>query len=84
MKKITDPDFVHWQAMGALERNENYWIYFSADNLYAAFVFTINQEIIFINDRKSGEPIYTSPNSQMHAKIFYALRTPQFKARKVI
>lgn len=82
--KITDPDFVHWQAMNALERNENYWIYFSVDNLYAALVNTINQEIIFISDRRTGEEIYKSPNSQLHAKIFYALKTPQFKVRKVI
>jgi len=84
MKKITDPDYEHWQAMGALEGNENYWIYFSADNLYSALVNTINQEIIFISDRRTGEPIYTCPNSQLHARIFYARNTPQFKTRRVI
>jgi len=84
MKKITDPDFIHWQAMGALERNQNYWIYFSADNLYTALVNTINNEIIFISDRRTGEEIYKSPNSKMHSRIFYAQRTPQFKVRRVI
>ena len=84
MKKITDPDYKHWQDMHALRGNENYWIYFSPDNLYSALVNTINQEIIFISDRKSGEPIYTSPNSRKHAQIFYALKTSQFKVRRVI
>lgn len=84
MKKITDPDYEHWQAMHALQGNENYWIYFSADNLYSALVNTINQEIIFISDRKTGDQIYTSPNSRKHAQIFYALKTSSFKVRRVI
>ncbi len=84
MKKITDPDYKHWQEMHALPRNENYWIYFSPDNLYSALVNTINQEIIFISDRKSGEPTYTSPNSRKHAQVFYAMKTPPFKVKRVI
>lgn len=84
MKKITDKDFTHWQDMNALPRNQNYWIYFSPDNLYAALVNHINQEIIFISDRRTGEEIYKSPNAQLHAKVFYALNTPQFKARRAI
>lgn len=84
MKRITDPDFKNWQEMNSLRGNPDYWIYFSPDNLYAALVNTINQEIIFISDRNTGEQIYTSPNSGLHAKMFYALNRSQFKARKVI
>lgn len=84
MKKITDPDFIHWQAMNALKGNQNYWIYFSADNLYAALVNTVNNEIIFISDRRSGEEIYKSPNARKHAQFFYVMKSAQFKVRKAI
>lgn len=70
--------------MNALPRNENYWIYFSPDNLSAALVNTINQEIIFISDRASGEEIYKSPNARKHAQIFYAMKRLPFQPRKIL
>ncbi|GAH68570.1 unnamed protein product, partial [marine sediment metagenome] len=33
MLKITDKEYLGWQEMGSLAQNENYWIYFSPDNL---------------------------------------------------
>jgi hypothetical protein len=85
MKRITDKEFRDWQPMQALARNQNYWIYFSPDNLEAALVNTINNEVIFIMDRASGEQTYKCPGSQKHAQFFYAMRKlPSFKARRVI
>ena len=84
MKRITDKEFRGWQAMNALQNNQSYWIYFSPDNLISALVNTINNEIIFTMDRRTGEPLYKSPNSQRHAQFFYAMRAPGAKARRVI
>ena len=84
MKRITDSEYIAWQAMGSLPRNENYWIYFSPDNLYAALVSTINQEIIFISDRTSGHEVYKSPNSRKHAQFFNAMKKSAFIPRKII
>lgn len=81
--KITDSEYANWKEMSSLERNPNYWIYFSPDNLYAALVNTINNEIIFISDRKSGEEIYKSANARKHAQFFFAMKLP-FKARTVV
>lgn len=82
--KITDPEYAGWQPMNALPRSPNYWIYFSPDNLSAALVSTINQEIIFISDRATGEEIYKSPNAKKHAQFFNALRQPPFQPQKII
>lgn len=84
MKRITDEEFKGWQAMNALLNNQNYWLYFSPDNTQAALVNTINNEVIFITDRRTGEQIYKSPNSQRHAQYFYAVRQTKFEPRKVI
>ena len=85
MRRITDPEYAAWQAMGSLPRSENYWIYFSPDNLSAALVSTINQEIIFISDRATGEEIYKSPSAKKHAQFFNAMkRQPSFQPRKII
>lgn len=84
MKRIGDKEFLGWQEMTALRGNQNYWIYFSPDNLQSALVNTINNEVIFIMDRASGEQIYKSRNSQRHAKFFYAMKSmPSFSPRKV-
>ena len=81
--KITDPEYVNWQQMSNLPRNPNYWIYFSPDNMHTALVNGINNEIIFISDRKSGEEIYKSPNARKHARFFYAM-LPTFKPRTLV
>lgn len=84
MKRIKDKEFMGWQAMTSLRGNTIYWIYFSPDNLQSALVNTINDEIIFIMDRASGEQVYRSRNSQKHAKFFYAMKSmPRFSPRKV-
>lgn len=82
--KVGDEEFQGWQAMNALSNNQNYWIYFSPDNTQAALVNIINDEVVFIMDRASGEQVYKSPNSQLHAQFFYAMRGTRFDARKVI
>ncbi len=82
--KITDPEYAGWQAMNALPRNDNYWIYFSPDSLSAALVNSINQEIIFISDRATGEVIYKSPNSRKHAQFFYAMKQFPVQPRNVV
>ena len=79
MKRITDKEFKGWQAMNALQNNKSYWLYFSPDNLEAALINTINNEVIFIMDRASGEQTYKCPNSQRHAQFFYAMRAPGVK-----
>jgi len=88
MKKITDPEFSGYQSMNSLPSNDNYWIWFSPDNLYAALVNTINNEVIFISDRASGDEIYRSPNARKHAQYFRIMRQnlnlPPFKGRTVI
>ncbi|GAF86480.1 unnamed protein product, partial [marine sediment metagenome] len=70
----------NWQAMKSLPRNDNYWIYFSPDNLHAALVNSINQEIIFISERSTGAEIYKSRNARKHAQFFYAMKQPPFRA----
>ena len=82
--KVEDKEFRGWQPMNSLLNNENYWIYFSPDNTEAALVNTINNEVIFIMDRASGEQTYKCPNAQRHAQFFYAVRGTGFEARKVI
>ena len=77
--KITDPEYANWQEISALPRNANYWIYFSPDNLSAALVSTINQQIIFIMNRKTMDMIYKAPNAQKHAQFFYAMEQAAFK-----
>lgn len=88
MKKITDPEFDGYHAMSSLEGNMNYWIYFSPDNLSVALVNTINNEVIFLSDRASGEEIYRSPNARKHAQYFrimrQSLKLPPFKGRTLI
>lgn len=82
--KITDPEYADWQSMSSLAGNENYWIYFSPDNLSAALVNAINQEIIFISDRATGEELYRSPNARKHAQFFYVMKQPPFQPRDVV
>jgi hypothetical protein len=84
MKRINDEEFKGWQAMNALQNNTNYWLHFSPDNTQAALVNTLNNEVIFITDRRTGEQIYKSPNSQRHAQFFYAMRHAKLVPRKVI
>ena len=79
MIKITDREYTTWHPMGSLAQNANYWIYFSPDNQQAALVNTMNKQIIFISDRKSGEEIYKAPNSQKHAQFFYAMKQASFQ-----
>ncbi|MCK4265774.1 MAG: hypothetical protein KAX31_00730 [Thermoplasmata archaeon] len=81
--KITDKEFIGWNAMTSLAGNTNYWIYFSPDNLEAALVNTINNQVIFIMDRKSGAQTYKCRNHQKHAQFFYAMKRPFFSPRKV-
>lgn len=84
MKRIGDKEFMGWQAMTSLQGNSIYWIYFSPDNLLSALVNTINNEVIFIMERATGVGVYKSPNSQKHAKFFYAMKSmPRFSPRKV-
>lgn len=70
--------------MHSLPQNDSYWIYFSPDNLYAALVNGINDEIIFISDRASGEEIYRSRNARKHAQFFRAMKIPQLKPRTLV
>lgn len=84
MRRITDPEYAAWQAMGSLPRSENYWVYFSPDNLYSALVNSINQEIIFISERATGVEVYKSPNARKHAQFFYAFKQTPFRPREVI
>ncbi len=74
MLRITDEEYLGWQEMGSLPRNENYWIYFSPDNLHAALVNRINQQIIFISERKTGLEIYKAANAKKHAQFFRAMK----------
>lgn len=84
VRRIGDKEFTGWQAMTSLRGNTIYWIYFSPDNLLSALVNTINNEVIFIMDRATGEQIYKSRSSQRHAKFFYAMKSmPRFSPRKV-
>jgi len=84
-KKITDKEFIGWQPMQSLSNNPNYWIYFSPDNLEVALINTINNQVIFIMDRKTGVGLYKARNSEKHAKIFYAMRRMQpFQPRRVV
>lgn len=82
-KLITDKEFTGWQSMNALAGNNNYWIYFSPDNLEAALVNTINNQVIFIMERATGVQTYKCRNHQKHAQFFYAMRGPPVKARRV-
>ena len=72
MRRIGDKEFTGWQAMTSLERNDNYWIYFSPDNTEAALVNTINNQIIFLMDRRK------------HAQFFYAMKGGPIKGRQVV
>ncbi len=83
MRKITDKEFTGWSAMSSLARNNNYWIYFSPDNTEAALVNTINNQVIYIMDRKSGAQTYKCRNHQKHAQFFYAMKGGGIKARRV-
>ena len=73
-KLITDQEFLGWSAMNALAGNNNYWLYFSPDNLTAALVNTINNQVIFLMDRKSGVQLYKCRNHQKHAQFFYKMK----------
>jgi hypothetical protein len=67
MKRIGDPEFGGWQFMNMSQSGK--WIYFSPDNLQAAMVEPTTAEVLFLMDRASGEPIYTSPNVKKHARF---------------
>lgn len=83
MRRIGDKEFEGWQAMNSLPRNNNYWVYFSPDNTEAALVNTINNQIIFLMDRKSGAMTYKCLNHQKHAQFFYAMKGGPVKGRRV-
>lgn len=83
MRRIGDKEFAGWNAMNSLAGNNNYWIYFSPDNTEAALVNTINNQVIYIMDRKSGAQTYKCRNHQKHAQFFYAMRGAPVEARRV-
>ena len=83
-KKITDKEFIGWQAMNSLRGNNSYWIYFSPDNLEAALVNTINNQVIFLMDRKTGAQTYKCRNHERHAQFFYAMKGGPIKGRRVV
>ncbi len=83
MRRIGDKEFTGWQPMSALAGNVNYWIYFSPDNTEVALVNTINGQVIYIMDRKSGAQTYKCRNHEKHAQFFYAMRGPPVKPRRI-
>lgn len=67
MRRMDDPEFRGWVFMSTSGSGK--WLYLSPDNLQAAMVDPGTNEIIFIMDRASGEPLYTSPNAKKHARF---------------
>ena len=66
MKKITDAEFRGWIFMSSSASGK--WLYFDPENTMSAMVEPSNNEVIFIMDLASQEPIYTSINAKKYAK----------------
>ena len=67
MKRMDDPEFRGWSFMSTSESGK--WLYLSPDNLQAAMVEPTTNEVLFVMDRPSGQPLYTSPNVKKHARF---------------